>query len=89
MSGCLLQQVDTGATVLRMEHLDVVMFQQTRKREDVAEIVVDHQHLLVRQHGIGFVQGREHTPLTRRRGLHPARCSRTTVSSSSRSNDGA
>ena len=50
----VFQKLDAGAAVLRVDGLQVTVFQDAGQCEDVAQIVVDNQHLAAGQHGIGF-----------------------------------
>ena len=40
----LLQQLDAGAAVFGVHHFQIVIFQQAGERENIAHVVVHHQH---------------------------------------------
>ena len=66
MSGVLLQQLDSGAAIFRVNHVQIVILQQAGQSEDVAHIVVHDQNLLAGKRGIGLAQ------LVQNRGTGPA-----------------
>ena len=49
--------------VLGVDDLHAVRLEHAGEREDVAHVVVDHQHLLAGEHRVGVVQLLEHLPL--------------------------
>ncbi len=49
-----------------MHHFQIVIFQQAGQRENIAHIVVHHQHLLADQRDVGFAQLFQDAALVRR-----------------------
>ncbi len=62
----LLQQLDAGAAIFGVHHFQIVIFQQTGERENIANVVVHHQHLLAEQRQVGFAQLFQDPALLRR-----------------------
>ena len=50
--GGMEQHLDAGAPVLGVDHVQVMLLEHRGQREDVAHIVVHHQHLLAGQRGV-------------------------------------
>ena len=65
-SGVLSMSSIACAAVGRADHLHLLVLEQRGQREDVARVVVDHQHLAAAQHFVGAVQPLEHRLLLRR-----------------------
>ena len=61
--GDLLDRLLAGAGG---DDVHAVALEHARQREDVAHVVVDHQHALVAQRFVGFVQALHHASLGRR-----------------------
>ena len=63
MSGVLFEHLDAVLAVLGVEHLHVVLLEHAGQREDVADVVVDDEHLAAGQRRIVLVQLLEHLAL--------------------------
>ena len=66
ISGVLLQQLDSGAAVFGVHHIQIVILQQAGEREDVANVVVHHQNLFADKRDIGLAQLFQNPALVRR-----------------------
>ena len=64
-SGVSLEDLDGLAAVGRADHLHFLVLEQRRQGEDVARVVVDHEHLAAAQHLLGVVQPFQHGLLLR------------------------
>ena len=62
-SGVLLDQLDRLPAVGGAEHLHLLVLEHRGQREDVARVIVHHQHLAAAQHFVRAVQPLEHLPL--------------------------
>ena len=60
---CLEQRLDAGAAVLGVNHLQVMLLQNTGQCKDVADVVVHHQYLLARQRNVVAADGCQNGPL--------------------------
>ena len=84
--GSVLDQLDGLAAVGGADDFHLVVFEQRGQGEDVAGVVVHHQHLAAAQHLVGVVQPLEHLLLLVGQSA-TTRCRNSAVSSSSRSGD--
>ena len=85
-SGVFSHDVDGLPAVGRADDIHLVVFEQGGQREDIADIVVDDQHLAAAQDLVGAVQPFDHVLLFRGRSA-TTRCRNSAVSSSNRSGD--
>ncbi len=59
------QQFDASPSVFRVHHVQVVLLQQTGKREDIAHVVIHYQDRLPAQSGIGAAEVLQNAALCR------------------------
>src|SRR5690242_6846601 len=60
------QQIDRVLAVLGERDAHAVIIEHGRQREDVSNIIIDDEHVLAGEDGVGVVQALEHAPLVLR-----------------------
>ena len=66
--GRVLEDVDGLPAIGRADHVHLLVLEQRGQSEDVARVVIDHQHLAAAQDFLGAVEPLEHLLLLRAAG---------------------